>query len=149
MKRETYKARLEKKSRSQLLKDAAKIVHERVRERDACRRCISCNGWHKLEAGHFYKAGSYSGLRFNALNIHGQCVSCNSHKSGNENEYRSGLIGRYGQWIVDELDMLAGMARQEGARKELDRFTLIDIIMRHKYEALPQITKDMVRVGMG
>jgi hypothetical protein len=75
---------------------------------DSGKPCISCGrpdqGGRMRNAGHFKSRGANSGLRYDLLNIHGQCVPCNLYQSGNVEGYRQGLVERYGSAIVDYLD---------------------------------------------
>lgn len=84
------------------------IFNKFIRLRDKDKPCISCPRplIDKFDAGHFYPVGSYKNLRFNEMNVHGQCVHCNQHKHGNLIEYQKGLIKRIGQDKVDELDAI-------------------------------------------
>jgi len=94
-------------------KEAKKSFQKWVRLRDANLPCISCGKKTNDPAGgHFYSAGMYSGLMFNENNCHLQCnTHCNKHLSGNLLEYRKGLIKRYGQDFVDNLDNISDANR--------------------------------------
>lgn len=73
-----------------------KIFNEFIRIRDAEKGCISCGtplNNRKFDAGHFY-ASTYEGLRYNEMNVHGQCVPCNRNKHGNIHEYRKRITDR-------------------------------------------------------
>lgn len=83
-----------------------------IRARDAdyqgyC-RCISCTTikkWNEgIDAGHFIPVGSDLGLKYNEMNVNGQCRACNSFKSGNLIEYRQGMIQKYGEKRVKLLE---------------------------------------------
>ncbi len=97
------------KTLSQYEAEAKKSFQKWVRLRDVGKNCISCDKPTKDPAGgHFYSAGTYSGLMFNPFNCHLQCnTNCNKHLSGNLLEYRKGLIKRYGNEFVDNLDNLS------------------------------------------
>jgi hypothetical protein len=75
---------------------------------DSGKPCISCGrpdqGGRMRNAGHFKSRGANSGLRYDLLNLHGQCVPCNLYQSGNVEGYRQGLLERYGSAILDYLD---------------------------------------------
>ncbi len=77
------------------LKLAQAAFNGYIRERDKGKVCVSCptilSPKIKFDAGHFFAAGNYSGLRFDELNVHGQCVRCNRHEHGNLQEYRNRL----------------------------------------------------------
>lgn len=96
------------------------VFNKWIRERDADKCCISSGG--KVEqAGHYYPAGSYSGVRFDEVNVNGQSIEDNCFKSGNEKDYRVGLIERYGQAEVDALDERAKTTRlKRWTREELE-----------------------------
>lgn len=78
------------------------IINAIVRLLDNDKGCISCkHGWdgnwtRQRHAGHRLSVGSCPELRFNLLNIWGQCSICNNWKSGNEREYDKGLALNYG-----------------------------------------------------
>lgn len=92
-----------------LLVNVGNECHKFVRKRDEFKPCISCGTSYNtnFQAGHFYKAQLFSNLKFNENNIHGQCPQCNLLKEGNESGYRVGLLQRYGQGFVNNLDSLA------------------------------------------
>jgi len=88
------------------LKDAQKVVNAYVRERDKKLPCICCGRHHsgQYHAGHFLSTGAHPELRFNLWNIHKQASFCNSHKSGNQQQYRIKLVEKIGQGKVDWLE---------------------------------------------
>ena len=78
-----------------LLKKAQVVFNNWIRERDRDKGCISCGG--KVEqAGHYFNQGQHSSLRFDEMNVNGQCVRCNLFLHGNLIEYGQGIIKRYG-----------------------------------------------------
>lgn len=100
---------------SMLLKAAKDACHAYIRSRDRLKPCISCgNPWHEdFDAGHFYKAELFSGLRYDEKNISGQCRKCNRFNDGNESGYRVGIIERYGMEHLDYLDEKAAVEKQQ------------------------------------
>lgn len=99
------KAKIKKEPKlSDLKKIVQRKVNAYVRERDKDLPCISCGKFRKLEAGHYWRMGSYDCLRYNLDNLAGQCHDCNRWKSGNQGEYRIGLIARIGEERVVWLD---------------------------------------------
>lgn len=93
--------------------EAKKEFQKFIRIRDDGNACISCgitetNLW---DGGHFYKAEIYSGLIFNEDNVWRQCRKCNRYLSGNENQYRLGLIALKGEDFVKALDKKANETR--------------------------------------
>lgn len=85
----------------------ARIVFQKwIRERDREEPCISCGNAYanKYDAGHYKKAEIYTNIIFDELNVNKQCVYCNQHLSGNELEYRKGLIKKIGIEKVEALE---------------------------------------------
>lgn len=112
--RELEQAEQERKqnnSLSNIIQSLVNVCHKNIRERDKYKPCISCGAkWNEhFQAGHFYKAELYSNLRFDELNINGQCRICNLHKDGNFQGYREGFIKRYS---VEQLEELENKARE-------------------------------------
>ncbi len=124
------KMTLNVKTLSQYEAEAKKSFQLWIRKRDADKNCISCDKKTNDPAGgHFYSAGTYSGLMFNPLNCHLQCnTACNKYLSGNLLEYRKGLIKRYGNEFVENLDNLSVELRNYKYTKQ----ELIDI--KKKYD---------------
>ena len=104
--RELKQAKEAIKSRSEWLADAQKIFNKFVRLRDANQPCVSCGkpDHGKRDAGHFRSVGSAPHLRFHEDNCHGQCVRCNHFLSGNQREYRRGLIAKIGEQAAEQLE---------------------------------------------
>jgi hypothetical protein len=118
------------KSRSNTwLKNKAQFWFNRfIRLRDQNDPCISCGRYTGHDAGHYYSAGHYSGLRFNEINVNLQCVHCNKFLHSNAIEYRKGLIRKYGIEAVENLDMLSKINR---VAKD-DKYLFIEIIETYK-----------------
>ena len=84
-----------------------------IRKRDAELPCISCGTmttdlW---DGGHFKKAELYSGVIFDEMNCHKQCRKCNRFLGGNELNFREGLVVRYGEAYVLEIEQRAAQLR--------------------------------------
>ena len=111
-----------------LLKSVEKYCHEYIRLRDKYKPCISCdNQWNKdFQAGHYYKAELFSTIKFNELNINGQCRQCNLRKDGNFNEYNLRLPERVGREQFDEITYLAKLDKHNKTFK-WDRQELIKL----------------------
>lgn len=98
------------KTKPQLIKEAQAAVNAYVRARDSNKPCISCQvktiqkRGGTMDAGHYRSRGSAGHLRFNVLNIHSQCVTCNRWQSGNVVDYRINLIKRIGIDLVEKLE---------------------------------------------
>lgn len=112
--REEKRQRKEKlKTRAQWANDAQVWVNKYIRLRDAGLPCISCGsmmneggytGAGGIHAGHYRSRGACPELRYEELNIHNQCARCNNELSGNQIEYRKGLIAKIGQDKVEWLE---------------------------------------------
>lgn len=98
-----------------------------IRNRDKDKGCISC-GKEVTEAGHYFSAGHYSALRFNEINDNGQCTRCNCFLHGNLINYRKGLVKRYGEKKVIELENSVAIRTV----KKWTRFELELIIKMYK-----------------
>jgi hypothetical protein len=106
-----------------LLSKAQAIFNAWVRDRDAAKGCISCGG--SIDhAGHYYSAGHYTALRFNPMNVNGQCLKCNNFLHGNLINYRKGLVKRYGEDEVNKLETYADLRKST----KWDRIELEQII---------------------
>jgi hypothetical protein len=88
-----------------LLKIAIGTVHKYVRLRDQKLGCISCSNGKVEEAGHYFDAGVYSGIRLYEKNINGQCRNCNCFQKGNKEGYMIGFIARYGAEALLDLEI--------------------------------------------
>ena len=105
------------------------IFNKWIRERDKYTPCISSGiVVETIQAGHYKPAGSYSGVRFDEINVNGQSVEENCFKGGNEKEYRNGLIARYGLEKVEALEKRAIETRL----KKWTRAELTEIINKYK-----------------
>ena len=112
--REKKKRKEALKTNSDYVKELQVIFNKFIRLRDKDKGCISCNKPlnTKFDAGHFYSTGSYPELRFNEMNVHGQCVHCNQHKRGNLIEYQDGLEQRYSYGTIATLKALRNVPRK-------------------------------------
>ena len=120
----------QKKSLPNLTATAVRHFHAYIRIRDRDKPCVSCGAYTTLEAGHFYSGGNYPVLRFNPLNVHGQCKKCNSHLHGNLNEYRKKITTRITLEELNSLDFKADQYKKNGFK--WDRLFLIEIIEKYK-----------------
>jgi len=116
------KEKKERSTLSYLLVNIRNLCHEYIRLRDKGLPCISCGSLWKddFQAGHFYKAELYSTMRFNEHNVNGQCRSCNLFKSGNESQYRVGILNRYGKEFLSDLDIIAQTEKQTNFKWDIE-----------------------------
>jgi hypothetical protein len=124
------KAVVDKKERQKLthlLVNVRNVFHEYIRLRDIGKNCICCGVPYNsnFHASHFYKSELYSNLRYDEFNVFGGCQKCNLLLDGNESGFRSGLIQRYGQEFVNEIDNKAKSYKRNDFH--WDRETLEDI----------------------
>jgi len=93
--------------------DAKKSFQHWIRLRDKYENCISCDGNEKdlWDGGHYFKAEIFSGLIFDERNVNKQCRRCNRFMNGNELQYRKGLLKRYGNEFVEQLESEADSKR--------------------------------------
>ena len=88
-------------------------------------RCISCGKivpWKEADCGHFINR-SHMATRYNEKNCNAQCRSCNRFDEGNNIGYIRGLIKKYGQGVIDELEILK---HQESHWTEFEYKSLIE-----------------------
>lgn len=107
---ELRKAKEDNKSRAKWMKEAQKAFNKFIRMRDANLPCVSCGrvevewtvggAW---DCGHYLGVGAYPELRFEELNAHKQCKSCNGgsgkyakKKKSVDDKYTAELINRIG-----------------------------------------------------
>ena len=109
-----------------LKKKAQDVFNKWIRTRDAEERCISCNGPVE-QAGHYFSSGHYSALTFNEMNVNGQDIRCNMFLSGNLIHYRQGLVKKYGEDAVKELEKKSEVRTYKWSRTELE-----EIITKYK-----------------
>jgi len=130
----------ENTSLSWLLKNTVIACHKYIRLRDKGKPCISCDEPYNPnhQAGHFYKAETFSTLKFLETNIHGQCVGCNIRKDGNESEYRVRIPKRIGEEDFIELELLA--QKDKLIDHKWDREELVRIRDYYR-EAYKELTK--------
>lgn len=123
-----------------LLKEAQVAFNAYIRLRDRDQPCISCGapakadyGYQKgRDAGHYRSVGSAPQVRFNANNVHAQCVKCNQWKAGNVVDYRINLIARIGLPAVEALE----------ADSEVHKWTKDEVrLIRDTYRALVKSMK--------
>lgn len=108
-----------------LTKKAQDVFNRWIRNRDKDKGCVSC-GSGIDHAGHYLSAGHHGHLRFNEMNVQGQCLRCNNFLHGNLINYRQGLVKRYGE---NKVLMLESQAH---STKKWSRFELEAIINEYK-----------------
>ena len=124
-----------------LVKRAQIAFNGFVRARDADKPCISCgvplNGPQVgggADCGHFRSVGSAPHMRFVEDNAAGQCKKCNQYLSGNNIEYRKGLIKRIGLDRVEQIE-------SDQTIRKYTREGLIELAKQYR-EMTRQLIKD-------
>lgn len=93
------------KNRAQYTREAQASFNKFIRLRDGGLPCISCGATTgQMQAGHYRPTSTQSALRFNEIQVRGQCSTCNMHLSGNLIGYRKGLVALVGEEMVAFLD---------------------------------------------
>lgn len=83
------------------------IINEIARLIDYGQPCIASGRYNgKMAGGHFISVGSNRSVALNLHNIHIQTFESNSFKSGDESNYRLGIIRIYGKEYFEFLDGL-------------------------------------------
>ena len=94
-----------------LKKKLWKIFSEYIRTRDLKDGCISCGkrvaSIKEAHAGHYYSRGAcpQPPMFFDEMNVNLQCVRCNAFLEGNKQGYRAGLVKKYGEQIIQRLEL--------------------------------------------
>jgi hypothetical protein len=74
--------------------------------------CCTCNKQYPAfgqgcgQAGHFIP-GRRGAVLFDERGIHFQCYNCNTNLKSNPRKYHAFMLEKYGQDLIDELDMLS------------------------------------------
>lgn len=111
--RKVDKAKLdEHKPKPVWVKATQKAFNAYIRTRDAYLPCVCCGRYPvgdslrggQWDAGHYRSVGSAPHLRFDERNVHKQLKQCNSFESGNAQNYRIGLINRFGLDLVEAVE---------------------------------------------
>jgi 6-phosphogluconate dehydrogenase (decarboxylating) len=113
----------------------------RVRDSDdngfaKCCTCGTIKHWKQMDCGHYVKR-QHQGVRYNEMNCHAQCRSCNWLKQGNDAEYKEFIIEKYGK---QNHDLLKSFENKSFKRSKFE-FTLIAKEYKKKYEELIKYQK--------
>lgn len=79
-------------------------------------QCVTCgielSTQKQIDGGHFLPKNNWSAIKLYTLQIHPQCVGCNSHNSGQRSEYKTFMINRYGLEKTEWLESFRGVTRK-------------------------------------
>ena len=93
-----------------------RVFSEFIRKRDSNNgyfKCISCGQikpYNQADCGHYINRQHMS-TRFHEMNCNAQCRSCNRFDEGNIQGYRKGLIAKYGERLVNILELKKHQSR--------------------------------------
>lgn len=93
-------------------------------------RCISCYRdfpFDEADCGH-YIPRQHMSLRFDERNCNAQCRGCNQYAAGNLENYRLGLVAKYGESVVLSLE-----SKKHEVNK-LSEYELRDMISHYRKE---------------
>lgn len=148
-KQETKKLKESLKTVGEYIKEAQAAVNAYVRERDRFTSCISCGTPLYLlkhgrggsyDAGHYRSRGAAPHLRFNTLNIFGQCKRCNRYLSSNHEEMRKGILQRKGPEYLQRLE-----AMNYGKKFTIDYLKRIKRIFQKRKRHLIKLRGKLIR----
>jgi hypothetical protein len=135
------------------INDVAKSFQKLVRLRSADRNgivwCILCDnkarydankaaGMHGMDAGHFHGRNNKSVI-FDEMNCHPCCASCNQHKSGNHQAYKTWMAYTYTK------KELTALERRKNEPKKWTTRELAEL----KDEYLKAIARELKRIENG
>lgn len=123
------------KTRADWQREAQVALNAYVRARDKALPCISCGRHHEgqYHAGHFLSRGSHPHLALDERNIAKQCMPCNVYLSGNQLNFRRGLIARLGMPEVEALE-----SDNTPRKYTIDDLKAIKAMYRAKLKALKE-----------
>lgn len=129
----TVKKWPKEKTLSQLKKDLTKVFNAFIRKRDTLPngmfKCISSGKFlplSQMNAGHYFSAGHNESIRWDERNVNGQSIQDNLYMHGNFQGYTKGMIEKYGQKVVDELEV------KRHNRSKMARFEVSYLIQEYK-----------------
>ena len=117
-KKPTYKSRVKEL-------DRVFSIYIRRKENNVC---FTCGSTKNSQCGH-YVSRKYLSLRWDELNCHCQCSSCNIFKKGNMDEYARKLELKYGFGILQKLAEI----KAKTVKYTVDE---LDILIKHYTEKI-------------
>lgn len=101
-----------------LIAKADREFSKYIRMRDAdeggtvsCVSCGSLHHWRDVHAGHWIKR-QHQAVRFDERNVAAQCVRCNLHMGGCQDEFGAYVLRKYGEAAFNELLRLKRTAKK-------------------------------------
>jgi hypothetical protein len=108
-------------SNTSLKEKAQKVFNFWIRRRDQGEPCISCGSYNGNQAGHYFPVKGFSIVRYDEINVNLQCAGCNCYQHGNPQQYRIGLVKKYGEDAVKALENRAERKPYKWTRDELEQ----------------------------
>ena len=102
-----------------MLHNTQQIFNRWIRKRDEGNSCISCGSIHANQAGHYFPVKGFSIVRYDEINVNLQCAGCNCYQHGNPQQYRIGLVKKYGEDAVKALENRAERKPYKWTREQL------------------------------
>lgn len=98
--------------------------------------CISCGEmvyWKCSDCGHYVRR-RHMGTRYHLKDNNEQCRICNRMEDGNEEGQRIGLVKKYGEGVLEELETLKRTETKYSQREinELTKFYINEIVKLKK-----------------
>ena len=106
------------------------VINEIARLIDFGCSCIATNNYGKMNGGHYRSVGSNRTIALNLHNIHIQSFESNVYKSGDDKNYKDGLIDRYGKDYYNFVDQLRQHPVIKLSTKEMQRIYNIALSIR-------------------
>ena len=118
------------KSLPKLKHELQLLFNEYIRLRDSGEPCISCGNPKPLQAGHYFPIQGYDGLRFNELNVNGECAGCNCFDESHLIHYGDHLAEKIGYENYAKLKKQAADYKMNGYK--FTRSELTEMIQKIK-----------------
>ena len=91
-----------------------------------------CGKFKPLQAGHYFPIQGYDGLRYNPLNVNGECAGCNCFDQAHLIHYGTNLLERIGRDNYFQLMSVASEYKINGYK--WSRSKLLEMIAFYKNE---------------
>lgn len=108
---------------SRLDKAFSEYIRLKYSHKGKC-KCFTCGkeyDYKMMDCGHFIDR-RFLTLRFEERNCHPQCITCNRFKDGNIKVYTQKLIDKYGEDIIEELNLIKN-SNKKFTQYEIDELT--------------------------
>lgn len=105
---------MRKKSLKGYKRDLWKVfsLYIRLRDKGVCISCGKRGDIKEMDAGHYIPKTAGLSIYFDEKNVHCQCTYCNRYMHGNLTRYALGLIEKYGNGILEELESKRNISRK-------------------------------------